>query len=83
MLITVGFAEKTNSVGVITTSHSQNKRGEPCFLPLIFYYMRNEKIMTRVKPMSMKRINIILEEISDYQLEKLDNGEIVMVKKEE
>ena len=31
----------------------------------------------------MKRINIILEEISDYQLEKLDNGEIVMAKKEE
>lgn len=27
----------------------------------------------------MKRINIILEEISDYQLEKLDNGKIVMV----
>ena len=42
-----------------------------------------EKIMTKVKPMSMKRINIILEEISDYQLEKLDNGEIVIVKKEE
>lgn len=45
--------------------------------------MGNEKSMTKVKPMSMKRINIILEEISDYQLERLDNGEIVMVKKEE
>ena len=40
--------------------------------------------MTRVrkmKPMSMKRINLMLEEVSDYKLEKLDNGEIVMVKK--
>lgn len=45
--------------------------------------MENEKSMTKVKPMSMKRINIILEEISDYQLEKLENGKIVMVKKEE
>lgn len=36
----------------------------------------------KLKPMSMKRINLILEEVSDYQLEKLDNGEIVMVKKE-
>lgn len=30
--------------------------------------------------MSIKRINLILEEISDYQLEKLENGEIVMTK---
>lgn len=35
----------------------------------------------KLKPMSMKRINLILEEVSDYQLEKLENGEIVMVKK--
>lgn len=35
----------------------------------------------KLKPMSMKRINLILEEVSDYQLEKLDDGEIVMVKK--
>lgn len=35
----------------------------------------------KLKPMSMKRVNLILEEVSDYQLEKLDNGEIVMVKK--
>ena len=42
--------------------------------------------MTRVrkmKPMGIKRINLLLQDISDYQLEKLDNGEIVMVKKEE
>jgi len=37
----------------------------------------------KMKPMSIKQINLILEEISDYQLEKLDNGEIVMVKNEE
>ena len=35
----------------------------------------------KLKPMSMKRINLMLEEVSDYQLEKLDDGEIVMVKK--
>ena len=74
---------KTNSVGAITTSHSQNKRGEPLFFFLSYFIIWGMKIMTKVKPMSMKRINIILEEISDYQLEKLDNGEIVMVKKEE
>lgn len=34
----------------------------------------------KMKPMSIKRINLILEEISDYQLEKLENGEIVMTK---
>ena len=43
MQITVVCVEKTNSVGAITTSHSQNKRGGPLFFfPLIFYYMGNE-----------------------------------------
>lgn len=42
--------------------------------------------MTKIKkmrPMSIKQINLLLQDISDYQLEKLDNGEIVMVKNEE
>lgn len=39
--------------------------------------------VVKKKAMSMKRINLILDEISNYQLEKLENGEIVMVKKEE
>lgn len=34
----------------------------------------------KMKPMSIKRINLLLQDISDYQLEKLENGEIVMTK---
>lgn len=37
----------------------------------------------KMKPMSIKRINLLLPDISDYQLEKLDNGEIVMTRKKE
>lgn len=34
----------------------------------------------KMKPMSIKRINLLLRDISDYQLEKLESGEIVMTK---
>ena len=34
----------------------------------------------KMKPMGIKRINLLLQDISDYQLEKLENGEIVMTK---
>lgn len=34
----------------------------------------------RTKPMSIKRINMLLSDFSDYSIEKEDNGQIVMVK---
>lgn len=37
----------------------------------------------RTKPMSIKRINMLLSDFSDYSLEEEDNGQIVMVKSED